>query len=91
MILDEKSPSTNVSTTTLDNGWVEKTTEFTFDYSYREIPSEIFLYLDPQYTVKVPFVSLEWTYPDYKSEQMRKLFMKLRGEYSKQLKEDEEP
>ena len=64
LILDEKSPSTNVSTTTLDNGWVEKTTEFTFDYSYREIPSEIFLYLDPQYTVKVPFVSLEWTSPD---------------------------
>lgn len=32
---------------------------------------------------------LEWTYPDYRSETMRSLFMKLRDEYSKQIKEDE--
>lgn len=32
---------------------------------------------------------LEWTYPDYKSQKMRSLFMKLRDEYSKQIKEDE--
>lgn len=52
------------STRTLENGWVEKTTTFTFDYFYKEIPNEIFLYLEPQYNEKVPFVSLEWTYPD---------------------------
>jgi len=64
LILNEESPSVSVSKTTLENGWVEKTTEFTFDYSYREIPSEIFLYFDPQFTQKIPFVSLEWTSPD---------------------------
>lgn len=64
LILDERSPQVSISRRTLENGWVEKTTIFEVDYFYREIPSEIFLYLDPQYAAKVPFVSLEWTYPD---------------------------
>lgn len=64
LILNEDSPEVNVSTQTLENGWVEKTTVFTFDYFYKEIPSEIFLYLDPRYGEKVPFASLQWTYPD---------------------------
>ena len=64
LILNEDSPEASVTMLTLENGWIEKTTVFTFDFFYKEIPSEIFLYLDPNYDEKVPFASLEWTYPD---------------------------
>jgi len=64
LILKEDSREASVTMRTLENGWVEKTTIFTFDYLYKEIPSEIFLYLDPKYSERVPFVSLEWMYPD---------------------------
>lgn len=33
--------------------------------------------------------ALEWTYPDYGSEEMRALFKRLRNEYISQLKEEE--
>ena len=36
---------------------------------------------------KDEFRTLEWTYPDYGSEDMRELFRKLRYEYMSQLKE----
>ena len=64
LILSENNNGTNSSMRTLENGWVEKTTTFTFNYFYKEIPSEIFLYLEPKYSEKVPLVSLEWIYPD---------------------------
>ncbi|MEW6400748.1 MAG: ABC transporter permease subunit [Chloroflexota bacterium] len=64
LVLDESSEQVSVSTRELANGWTEKTTIFTFDYFYREMPSEIFLYLEPRYVEKIPFLSLTWTYPD---------------------------
>jgi len=64
LILDEDSPEVRVLMRPLENGWFEKTTLFTFDYSYKEIPSEIFLYLHPQFSGKAPFTTLEWIYPD---------------------------
>jgi peptide/nickel transport system permease protein len=64
LIMKEGSPEASVSSRELSNGWVEKTTTFTFDYTYKEIPSELFLYLEPEYVEKVPFVSVEWKYPD---------------------------
>jgi peptide/nickel transport system permease protein len=67
MILDESSPQTQVNTKLLDNGWVEKTITFTFDYAYREIPDEIFLYFDALYDEKFPFVTLTWITPDGRS------------------------
>lgn len=33
---------------------------------------------------------LEWTYPDYRGEEVLELFRKLRREYSKQLKKEEQ-
>lgn len=71
LILSEDSSQVSTSRSTLENGWVEKTTVFTFDYSYKDVPSEIFLYLEPIYAAKVPFVSLEWTYPDGRTLQFR--------------------
>lgn len=62
LILDENNA--NISTSTLDNGWTQKTVTFTFEYPYREMPSDVFLYLDPTYNEKFPFVSLVWKTPD---------------------------
>jgi peptide/nickel transport system permease protein len=70
-IMKEGGSEASVSTRTLENGWVEKTTTFTFEYSYKESPSEIFLYLDPKYSERSPFVSMEWTYPDGRTLKLR--------------------
>jgi len=64
LILDQNSKETATSIRTQENGWIEKTITFTFEYPYKETPSEIFLYFDPVYVEKLPFVTLEWKYPD---------------------------
>jgi peptide/nickel transport system permease protein len=64
LIMDEQSKEASVSTHTLENGWVEKTIKFKFEYGYSEMPSDVFLYLDTQYSEKFPFVSLVWTTPN---------------------------
>jgi peptide/nickel transport system permease protein len=64
LIMDENSSQVSTTAQTLENGWVEKTTTFKFDYRYREIPSDVFLYLDSKYDQKLPFVSLMWITPD---------------------------
>jgi peptide/nickel transport system permease protein len=64
LIMNPISREANVSIINLPNGWIEKTTTFTFDYPYKEIPSDIFLYFDPVYKEKAPFITLEWKYPD---------------------------
>jgi peptide/nickel transport system permease protein len=38
--------------------------EYVFNYSYAEFPQELYLYLDPEYREKRPFVSLLWITPD---------------------------
>ena len=64
IVLKEGGEGADVSVEKLSNGWVQKTTTFSFDYSYGEPPSEVFLYLDPKFGGKAPFVSLQWIYPD---------------------------
>ena len=64
LILNENSEEASISTRLLENGWVEKTITFQFDYSYRETPSDVFVYVDTAYTEKFPFVSFEWITPD---------------------------
>ena len=64
LIMDEKAAGTSVSTSMLDNGWIQRTVTFKFQYPYSEMPSDLFLYLDPAYTEKMPFVSLTWKTPD---------------------------
>ncbi len=72
LIMDQNSEEANVFVRTLDNGWAEKTITFTFDYSYKETPSEIFLYFDPKYDQQPPFVSLEWKSPDGRSLNLKR-------------------
>ncbi|MBL8080091.1 MAG: ABC transporter permease subunit [Anaerolineales bacterium] len=64
LIMNEASPQTGVVLHDLGDGWMEKTTTFTFDYFYREIPSDMYLYLNPDYEEKIPYVSLTWITPD---------------------------
>jgi len=81
LIMDQNSPEANVSMRTLDNGWIEKTITFTFEYPYRETPSEIFLYFDPIYKEKLPFVTLEWQYPDGRSLELRRTIAEPSSSY----------
>ena len=64
LIMDESHMGASVSTSALDNGWTQKTVTFTFEYPYGEMPSDMFLYLDPTYIEKFPFVSMVWKTPD---------------------------
>lgn len=73
LILDEHSPAARVVTRKLENGWVEKTVTFTLDYIYQKIPSDVYLYLTPKYSAKIPFVSMVWTKPDGKTINLKAL------------------
>ena len=64
LVMDETSEEASVTTRALDNGWLEKTTTFKFEYNYGEIPSDVVLFLDPRYDEKFPFASMVWTTPD---------------------------
>ncbi|MFC2028621.1 ABC transporter permease subunit [Chloroflexota bacterium] len=64
LFIDQDSPSTDIEIIILENGWIEKNYTLTFDYKYKEIPSEIFLYFDPIFEIQRPHVTMEWEYPD---------------------------
>lgn len=63
LILDEDNRQVYTVVKPLESGWVEKTMTFKFDYSYREIPDEVFIYLEPTYQEKIPYVSMTWKTP----------------------------
>jgi peptide/nickel transport system permease protein len=81
LIMNQDSKEANVSIKTLDNGWIQKTITFTFNYPYKEIPSEIFLYFDPSYQVKLPFVTLEWKYPDGRTVTLKRAIAEPSSSY----------
>jgi peptide/nickel transport system permease protein len=81
LIMDQDSIETDVSIKTLDNGWIQKNITFTFDYYYNKSPSEIFLYFDPKYTEKLPFVSLEWKYPDGRIIELKRTIAEPNSSY----------
>jgi len=71
LIMNPLSKESTISIEVLENGWVEKTTLFTFDYPYKDSPSDIFLYIDPIYKDKLPYISLEWKYPDGRTLELK--------------------
>jgi peptide/nickel transport system permease protein len=64
LLLDESDRNAVVTTETIENGWVQKIVTYEFDYRYKELPSDVFLYLDSDYEEKIPFTSFEWITPD---------------------------
>ncbi len=76
LILDEHSPNVSVTVRTGENGWLEKTTSFKFEYAYGDFPSDVFLYLEPDYDKKFPFVSMVWTAPDGRVIDLKALAVK---------------
>jgi peptide/nickel transport system permease protein len=82
LILDENSQEANTSTRLLENGWVEKTITFQFDYSYREAPSDVFVYVDTAYTEKFPFVSFAWITPDGRTIDLKSRAVAGDGNYN---------
>jgi len=81
LAMDETSPQARVSMQMLEGGWVEKTVTFEFEYPYKEIPSDIFLYFDPVYREKFPFTSLVWTYPDGRTLELKRTSVSASGSY----------
>lgn len=69
LIMDETQ--SQAASVPLENGWVQKTHTFEFDYSYRELPSDFFIYLDSKYAEKIPLISMRWTMPDGRSIDLR--------------------
>lgn len=69
LIMSEKNAQTY--SVPLENGWVQKTQTFEFDYSYRELPSDFFIYLDSKYKQKIPLISMRWTMPDGRTIDLR--------------------
>jgi peptide/nickel transport system permease protein len=85
LIMDQNSEEANIISRKLDNGWIEKTVTFTFDYSYRQIPSEIFLYFDPKFTGQPPLVTMEWKYPDGRDIQLKRAITRPGSSYDFEL------
>lgn len=81
LIMDDNSKNAKISTRTSADGWAEKTTTFKFDYAYGDFPSDVFIYLDPQYTKKFPFVSMTWTTPDGRVIELKPLAVSARTDY----------
>lgn len=67
IIINEDTSQTRVTLHALENDWLEKTTTFIFNYAYREIPSDVFIYIDSEFQEKMPLVSLTWITPDGRS------------------------
>ena len=72
IIMNPLSKEATVSIEVLDNGWIDKTTTFTFEYPYKETPSDIFLYFDPIFKEKLPYITLEWKYPDGRTLELKR-------------------
>jgi peptide/nickel transport system permease protein len=81
LIMDQTSKEADVSFLVTENGWIEKTITFTFEYPYRDIPSEIFLYFDPVYSEKLPYVTLEWKTPDGRSLELKRTIAQPSSSY----------
>jgi len=62
--LDDTQPTVTRSERILENGWRDELITFSFDYSYGDLPQELFLYLDASYSEKMPYLSLTWITPD---------------------------
>jgi len=80
--MDQDSTGVSTFTNTLENGWIEKTFTFTFDYPYKEFPSEMFLYFDPIYTEKLPFATLEWEFPDGRTLELKRTIANQSSNYN---------
>ena len=81
LILEEGDEGVSVSTRPLDNGWTEKKVTMSFDYNYAEPPSDMYLYLDPVYTEKFPYVSLTWITPDGTSTDLKSVATRANDGY----------
>jgi peptide/nickel transport system permease protein len=79
--MNPQSKEASVSIQVLDNGWIEKTTTFTFDYPYKERPSDIFLYIDPIYKEKLPYLTLDWIYPDGRTLELKRTIAEPSSSY----------
>ena len=64
LVLDSAQGQAERVVRALPNDMWQITLTYTFDYSYADFPSELFLYLEGSYEEKKPYISMVWTTPD---------------------------
>lgn len=62
--LSTKDDDINKEMTVVSEDVTQIDVEFTIDYQFDDIPSEMMIYLDSTYKIKRPFVSMKWITPD---------------------------
>ncbi|QYK50649.1 MAG: ABC transporter permease subunit [Anaerolineales bacterium] len=65
MVMDSKDPASGaIKTVSIDSSGNRRVNiTFNFDYSYQQVPQEIFLYFTPDYSAKRPFILWTWRTP----------------------------
>ena len=64
LILDSEQRNASRIETPVNKDINQISLTYTFDYYYGDFPTEVFLFLDGNYSIKRPFASLIWTTPD---------------------------
>ncbi len=62
--LSSQDESVKKQVQALDGGATSLQIEFSFDYRYQDFPTEIVMYITPQFREKKPFVTFTWITPD---------------------------
>ena len=71
IILDSSKNQADVSGVSWNGSSAAKTLTFTFDYTHEDFPTEVYLYLDGNYSIKKSFVAPVWITPDGREFQLK--------------------
>lgn len=72
IVLDSQSDA-NRTVQSFSDGAQQITYVFSFDFDYKDFPSEIYLYLNGVFEEKKPFVALKWLTPDGREIKLKNL------------------
>lgn len=64
IILGSRQPGADANIETISEDISRSTIEYTFDYPYDELPSDLVLFLNSDYAEKPPYLTLAWRTPD---------------------------
>lgn len=71
IMLDSSQGDGEVSSTNWNGTSAQKSITFTFDYDHQDFPTEVFLYLDGEYSLRKSFVIPVWITPDGREIQLK--------------------
>jgi peptide/nickel transport system permease protein len=67
---DSRDEDAGKQVTALENGWIDVSIPFTFDYDYGAVPQEIVVDLEADYMERGPHVTLTWVWPDGQEQEL---------------------